>query len=114
MLITMPRGDIRRIHFVVSDSLGNETDVDFDEIFFTVKRSFQDRAILFQKRQSNGTIWKADDGGYDQKIMPEDTNDLKYGQYVFDVELVQGDEIKQTNVGNFVLTNEVTFVADEE
>lgn len=112
MTISMPRGDIRPIRFVIVDQSGNTTDIVFDEIYFTVKRSYGNKAFLFQKKLSNGTI-QQDGDGYSLTIRPEDTDDLAIGDYVFDIEILAGDDIKQTTVGDFILTNEVTFAINE-
>ena len=46
-------------------------------------------------------------------IEPEDTEDMNYATYKFDIEIVKGDEIKQTTVGNLTITDEVTFPINE-
>lgn len=113
MRITMPRGDIRPVRFVVYNASGEISDVNFDEIYFTVKKSFNNEDFLIQKRLSNGTIEADADRGYVFTIEPEDTNMLKVGRYVFDIELVSGTDIKQTIVGELELTNEVTYASNE-
>ena len=113
MTITMPRGDIRPIHFNIYDSEGACCPIEFDEIYFTVKRSYSDTAFLFQKRLYTGTIWRCDDHGYEFIIEAADTDNLKIGKYVCDIELLYGTELKQTTVGELVLTNEVTFASNE-
>ena len=112
--ISMPRGDIRPIQFTVIDQAGGKSAIEFDEIYFTVKRSYHDKNFLFQKRLGNGTIETLDDGSYRFVIQAIDTDNLSIGKYVFDIELVLGDEIKQTTVGEFILTPEVTFASNEE
>lgn len=109
--ITMPRGDLRAVKFKVNQ--GTSIYTDFDEIFFTVKKSFNNRNALFQKKLSDGTIILREDDLYHLRIEPEDTDGLDYGTYAFDIELVKGDTIKQTTVGELVLTNEVTFAENE-
>lgn len=109
----MPRGDLRQVRFIIRDCDGIMSDIDFDEIFFTVKNSFTSDSYLFQKRLSNGTIEKVDECSYQFAIKPEDTDNLKIGKYVFDIELVYADEIKQTTLGELILTNEVTFATNE-
>ena len=113
LTISMPRGDIRPIRFTVTDTNGSVSDIPFDEIYFTVKRSFNDKYYLFQKRLSDGTIELDQSEGYTFVIQPQDTDNLSVGRYVFDIELVFGNEIKQTTVGEFELTNEVTFASNE-
>lgn len=113
MNITMPRGDIRKIKFSVKNSTGEIFHNDFDEIYFTCKRDFNDRNYIFQKRLSDGSITKSDDGYYHLTILASDTDYLKYGNYLFDIEVIQGDTVKQTTVGTLILTYEVTHARNE-
>ena len=112
MNISMPRGDIRHIKFSIT-TVSGDNPPNFNEIYFTVKKGFNNADALFQKKLSNGGIIKGDDGCYHFTIVPEDTNDLKYGDYVFDIELCYQDQIKQTTVGTLRITNEVTFAGNE-
>ena len=115
----MPRGDIRYIRFLVNDPNGTAAEIDFDEIFFTVKKTTKDRLYQFQKRLSNGGIQKLDLGDYQIKIEPEDTAKMFYGNYKFDIQLqYEGSDapdlkLKESFVGDFVLTDEVTFNENE-
>ena len=111
--IIMPRGDIRPVRFTVRSPDTQEVVSDLDEVYFTVKRNYTDRDFLFQKRLTNGDIEKLQDDSYQFSIMPGDTDGLKIGKYVFDIELVRGNDLKQTFAGDFVLTNEVTFAENE-
>ena len=120
MRISMPRGDLRLIRFLVNDRNGTAADVDFTEIYFTVKRSANDRLYEFQKRLSTGGIVKLGDGDYQLRIDPKDTNKMlvntpRFPNYVFDVQLdYKGSfNIKETFTGTFVLTNEVTYAENE-
>lgn len=120
MRISMPRGDIRLVRFLVNDQDDLATGVDFTEIYFTVKRSAKDHDFIFQKRLSAGEIEKLGPGDYQLRINPEDTNNLvinspKFPYYVFDIQLDFDGEspIKETFVGTFVLTEEVTYAENE-
>lgn len=113
MRITMPRGDIMPITFSIKNADGSVTDIDFTEIYFTVKRTFFDKKVVFQKRLSNGSIEKEEQGVYSFTIQPQDTDDLDFRTYVFDIELVLNNEIKQTTVGELAITNEVTDARNE-
>lgn len=113
MMIRMPRGDIRLVRFLVNDPNGTATDIDFTEIYFTVKKSSKDRLYQFQKKLSTGGIVKLDPGDYQVKIEPEDTSKMVYGPYKFDVQLQYQNELKETFVGDFILTEEVTFYENE-
>ena len=68
MRIAMPRGDIKLVRFLVNDRNGTGTDIDFTEIYFTVKRTTKDRLYEFQKRLSTGGIIKLGLGDYQIKI----------------------------------------------
>lgn len=114
MNITMPRGDIRHVSFSITNNLGEVADVDFEDIYFTVKESFTRDNYLFQKKLSDGSITKEDDN-YWFTIQPEDTDNLQQNKtYVFDIELVnEADEIKQTFTGELKITNEATHHRNE-
>ena len=114
MKICMPRGDIRDVRFTVYDNTGQRiSTVPFDEIYVTFKSSTNTAAYLFQKRLTDGTVWQEDTGIYQFRIVPEDTDALRIGSYVFDIELVYGNEIKQTTIGMLELLPEVTYAANE-
>ena len=108
--ITMPRGDIRHVKFRVKS--GETVRTDMTEIYISFKASTKTAETLVQKKLSDGTITLGDDQYYHFTIEPEDTNNLKYGTYPFDFELV-GAGFKQTTVGRLVLTDEVTFQSNE-
>lgn len=110
--ISMPRGDIRSVTFSITGDDGEPSDIEFEEIYFTVKKQFTDKHYCFQKRLSNGTIEKDGEGTYSLVIQPSDTDPLEFGQYVFDIELL-GDNIKQTTVGKIDITQEATHRFNE-
>ena len=113
MMIRMPRGDIRLVRFLISDPDDSTSIVDFTEIYFTVKKTTKDREYLFQKKLTTGGITKLGRGDYELKIEPADTQDMSYGNYKFDIQIVYEDQIRETFVGDFVITDEVTFYENE-
>ena len=113
MMIRLPRGDIRLIRFVIEDPDHKKTRINFSEIYFTVKKTANDKPFLFQKKLSSGDITKLDHGDYQVKIESTDTDNLAYGNYKFDVQLVYENEVKETFVGDFVITDEITFAENE-
>lgn len=113
MTITMPRGDIRDVRFTVFDPDGEISGIDFDEIFFTVKKHAGDATVLVQKTLNGAGISKIETGVYQLRIQAEDTDDLKVGAYAFDIELCFENSVKQTTVGTLELTPEVTHAGDE-
>lgn len=120
MRISMPRGDYKLVRFLVNERNGTAADVDFTEIYFTVKRSADVRLYEFQKRLSTGGITKLGPGDYQIRIEPKDTNKMivntpKFQNYVFDIQLDYHGSftIKETFTGTFVLTKEVTYAENE-
>lgn len=111
--IKMPRGDIRNIHFTVCDANDTEVSKEFTQITFTVKANTSASKIIIQKKLTNGTITKSGNV-YSFSIMPEDTDNIDYGTYYYDIELIRGDQIHQTFVGKLIITEEVTFAGDTE
>lgn len=109
----MHRGDIHYERFIIKDPNGTDTDIDFDQIYFTVKKTPEDHPYIFQKALSEGTIDKLDIGDYQLKIEPEDTNKLPYGRYVFDINVRYQNIINESFVGIFDVLEEVTFVENE-
>lgn len=118
MRIAMPRGDIKLVRFLVNDRNNTATEVDFTEIYFTVKKTTKDRLYEFQKRLSTGGIVKLGLGDYQIKIEPQDTNKMlvnnsRFPNYVFDIQLQYEDQLKESFLGQFVLTDEVTYAENE-
>ena len=113
MRIALIRGDIDYERFLITDREGNPVDVDFDEIYFTVKTSTKTPVVLFQKKLSDSQIEKLGDGDYQVKINSSDTDNLAYGNYVFDIQFVYQDIIKKTFVGVFAVLDEVTYLQNE-
>lgn len=113
MEIRMARGDIVTRSFTIKNKNGTlYTDVP-DEIYFTVKTSASERAFKFQKRLSNGGIVNTDPGKYQFAIEPEDTNNLGFGMYDFDIEIVKAPTLKKTFFGNLIIEKEVTHACNE-
>lgn len=113
--ITMPRGDINLIRFLVNDfQTGEPSQVDFDEIYMTVKENIYERDYIFQKRLSNDGIEKLGTGDYQIRLDASDTDQLEFGKtYPFDIELVYENQIKQTEYGELRITPEVTCAWNE-
>lgn len=102
MLVRMPKGDIKYVHFIINDPYGEITDIDFTEINFCVRRRPNDYSYCFQKTLGSG-IKKLDLGDYMVKIEPADTNNMAYGNYIFDIQVKYKDLLKETFSGTFIL-----------
>ena len=100
--IFLTRGDSAIFTLTITDANGDEyTPAEGDEITFTVKANTETRDILIQKDASSGKI----------EIQPEDTENLEYGNYVYDVQLKKSDGYVDTIITphEFRLEEEVTF-----
>lgn len=101
-IITMTRGDTAVLKLDIIDEQGIPYDVtDSDVVIFTLKRSVLDKAVVFQKSMVDGKI----------TIQPQDTANLEYGQYFYDVELTKEDGFVATVIPphRFVIAEEVTW-----
>lgn len=99
-VIYLTRGDSADFKINVYTIGGNEYEMkDTDTITFTLKRSTIDKENVFQK---TGNIIR---------INPNDTKDLSYGEYVYDVQLNfdNGDVDTIIEPTRFYVTEEVTF-----
>lgn len=113
MKISMPRGDIKLVTFDVTDpETYDESEVEISEVYFTVKKKYSDESFLFQKKLSEGTIERVEGNKFQFVIESEDTDNLRFGTYVFDIQLV-GPGLKTTTTGELELTYEVTYATNE-
>lgn len=108
-----PRGDTCPIEFTLTDKSGNVLiPQENDEIYFTMKKNYNTKDTILQKRFSYGDIEI-----YDDKInfvlSHADTANLKYGNYYYDIQLVSGDYVKTLVLGTLTLTNEATWIENE-
>ena len=111
--IEFPRGDTCPLKFSLLDEGKSFIKLsETDEMYFTVKKSYGTNEYILQKRFSKQEI-SEDGDGYTLTIMPEDTNNLNYGTYVYDLYVKSGDLTRTVCMGQITLTNEVTFISNE-
>ena len=104
------RGDTEKYKFQRKDANGEVITTKADSIYFTVKTDGYSDDVLLQKTIDDMTF--DSDYYYHFTIEPEDTDEMDYGTYRYDVEVIQ-DGVKKTTVGEFILTEEITFTDDE-
>lgn len=110
--IEFPRGDTCPISFEITDAEKNPLDMSDAEIYFTVKKNYNTSDIIFQKRLSKGEITVEDILG-SLVVEHKDTAELKYGNYVYDIQFKSGDYVKTLAKGNISLTDESTHISNE-
>ena len=113
MEITMARGDLYCFPFCLMVDEEQSTDLP-DNIYFTVKKFFGNPEYLFQKKLSDGSISTDGLGNYWVTILPQDTDNLEFGFYDFDIEVVKLPELKRTFQGKLELTAETTHAGNED
>lgn len=100
--ISITRGDSAVFEITIIDKDKNTyTPTDGDKITFTVKENTRSKATVFAKEVIDGKVI----------IDPADTEDLHYGKYVYDVQLVTADGWVDTIITPhlFTVLGEVTF-----
>lgn len=113
MEITMARGDLERRTILLKNRQGETWTTVPDEIYFTVKKSANDRMYTFQKTLTGGGITFIETGKYQVEILPDDTNELNFGTFDFDIEVVVNGLVKKTFTGKLILEKEVTHYYNE-
>lgn len=101
--IRLTRGDTARLTIPIINSASNDEYVmqSGDVLFFTVKKSAKDTNYLFQKESA---------GTNAIHIKPEDTDNLSFGKYKYDVQLttVYGDVYTIIEPSVFEIMEEIT------
>ena len=113
--VSMPRGDTAAFQFQrkYEDEEGNIHPItqEADSVYFTVKRSYRDQKFILQKTKADMEF--DENAIYHFEINPEDTNNLDFGTYVYDVEIIQDGKKRTISSGNFVLSYESTWASNE-
>lgn len=104
------RGDTAKYKFRRYNAEGNVIGTKADAIYFTVKVDGYSNEVLLQKTIEDMEF--DSDYYYHITIRPEDTDELEYGTYQYDIEVIQ-DGNKTTTRGEFIINEEITFVGDE-
>lgn len=106
-----PRGDTLALTFNVTDT-NKDNLVDFDEIYFTMKKSYSTQEFILQKRLTKGDI-VFEEGQFNMVLSHKDTANLSYGKYVYDIQVKSEEYYKTICIGTIQLTNEATFIGNE-
>ena len=86
--ITLTRGDSAILDVTIKDGDGNTYDYSDDEVKFGVKRSAFDTECVLEKTVEDGKI----------TLEPEDTAELEFGDYLYDIQLTHVDESENTSI----------------
>lgn len=108
------RGDTQILKLQIKDQDENVLKlVEDDELYFTVKQNANSEDVLLQKTLKNGGIVLKEDNFYYITLKSEDTSNLNYGTYTYDIEVKSNDFVKTLILATITLTEEVTWKGDE-
>ncbi len=105
------RGDTCQYTFQRIDNEGHPILTTPDGMYFTVKKSFFVKEPVFQKKLSNMAM--SQDGTWRFTVEAEDTNNLDYGNYVYDLEVVDDGAVTTVSKGDFIIEGESTWAVNE-
>lgn len=105
--ISMIRGDSQSITVSVIDKDGNKVPLTTgDTIYLTVKYNVNTEEKVLQK-----VITQFEDGNANIEITPDDTKDIPFKTYTYDIQLNRADGTVNTIIppSNFTIGSEVTY-----
>lgn len=114
MDLEFTRGDTKVFKFRLRDRQKQPLNLtSTDKLYLTAKKDANSNAVLFQKTIGNGIELK-EDGYYHVTINPDDTNQLPYGSYGYDIQVKTGTgKVTTLIVATITLTEEYTHKGDE-
>ena len=105
------RGDTAGYNFQRKDAEGNVITTTPDALYFTVKAKWTDEKALIQKTINDMT--KDEDGTWHFVIQSDETDGLPYGNYVYDIEVIDDDAVQTISKGMLTITEEATWQVNE-
>ena len=106
-MIVITRGDTVGLIFQRKDADGEVITTMPSEMYFTVKESWDSEQFIFQKTLSDMTM--DIDGTWHIELHPDDTEELPYGTYVFDIEVTAYGKVKTICKDTLQVTEESTW-----
>lgn len=105
------RGDSKTFTFQRKDKDKNVITEKPDKMYLTIKQNEYEKQALIQKTFDNGIRFEEDT--YYVEFVPEDTDDLSFGDYVYDIEIINEDIVKTIKKDTFIIESEVTHKENE-
>lgn len=104
--IDFTRGDTYAFKFRRLNADGEPIKEKTQNIWFTVKEDYETDDIVIQKTLDDATFDL--DGYYHFIISSKDTRDLRYGEFVYDIQVENSGIVQTIAKGRFILESEVT------
>lgn len=105
------RGDSKTFTFQRKNKNGEVIVEKPDKMYLTIKQNEYEKQALIQKTFDDGI--RFENSTYYVDFMPEDTDDLSFGDYVYDIEIINGDVKKTIKKDTFIIESEVTHKENE-
>lgn len=106
----LTRGDSGQYNFQRINAQGEVIMSTPNTLDFTVKRSYSDRAPVFQKKIDD--MQMDEEGYWHFTIEPEDTETLDIDTYVYDIEVTEDGYVQTISKGSLKLLPEATWVSN--
>jgi hypothetical protein len=107
----LTRGDSAPLKFQRKDANGDPILIAPAQMYFTVKKDWNQTDYVFQKTLADMTM--SEDGYWHFVIEPSDTAVLPIGNYVFDIEVTVEGNVHTIAKGTLKLTAEATWVQNK-
>ena len=112
MDLEFTRGDTQFLKFQLKDGNGSPIELTSeDSLYFTVKQNSNSEDALIQKKYPDDITYS--EGYFNFELNSEDTSELSYGTYQYDIELKSGDYVKTLGFGTISLSEEITHRRNE-
>lgn len=105
------RGDNDVFKFKRTDIDGNVITQKPDKMYLTIKENAFQKKALIQKTLEDGI--RFEDDTYYVDFVPKDTDELSFGNYVYDIEVITEGIKKTIKKGEFIIDSEVTHKENE-
>ena len=106
-MISKTRGDSILLKFQRKDADGQVILTPPTTMYFTLKESFETEGFILQKSLSDMTM--EEDGTWHIELLPEETEEMPYGTYVFDIEVTAYGKVTTICKDSLKLTEESTW-----
>lgn len=113
MDIELIRGDTFMFKFQRKNLSNDVIKTKSQKMWFTVKKNYKTTEKLIEKTLKDNTIIFDKDSYYHIRLNHEDTTNLKYKDYVYDIQVENDGYVQTIGMGTITITNEVTFEGGE-
>lgn len=107
--ISFTRGDTYAFKFKRKNADGEIIETKAEKMWFSVKKSYTSSTTIIQKTLDEGITYD-EEFTYHVLIDSIDTRELNYGNYVYDIQVMNGNTVQTITKGKFVIGNEVTTI----